>query len=94
MPRPNSKSTIHNPLPLVEDILLILVLLRPWTDHSNLRPLGISANRTAKSHFYSGATIYAAATTLKLLSELLYIRVQNSLRLNIRLRAEGIAIVV
>ena len=78
----------------MEDISLTLAFPHPRTDHPNPSPLSISANRAAKSHFYSGTIIYTAVAILELLSELLYIRAQNRPRLNIRVRVEGIAIMV
>ncbi|KAH9936072.1 Rft protein-domain-containing protein [Fomitopsis serialis] len=47
----------------------------------------------SQPHFRMSVTIYAVAACLELLSESLYIRTQNELRFDLRVRAEGIAVV-
>jgi oligosaccharide translocation protein RFT1 len=45
-----------------------------------------------QSHFHLSVSIYALAAAIELASEPLYIRVQNELRMDVRVRAEGIAV--
>ncbi|KAI0725578.1 Rft-1-domain-containing protein [Fomitopsis betulina] len=49
---------------------------------------------TAQPHFRLSVAIYAVAASLELLSEPLYIRAQNELRYTLRVRAEGIAVIM
>lgn len=53
-----------------------------------------SASTAAQPHFRLSVAIYAVAASLELLSEPLYIRAQNELRFDLRVRAEGIAVVM
>ncbi|KAH9841349.1 Rft-1-domain-containing protein [Rhodofomes roseus] len=53
-----------------------------------------SASTASQPHFHLSVAIYAVAASLELLSEPLYIRAQNELRFNLRVRAEGIAVVM
>lgn len=53
-----------------------------------------SASTAAQPHFHLSVAIYAVAASLELLSEPLYIRAQNELRFDLRVRAEGIAVVM
>ena len=53
-----------------------------------------SASTAAQPHFRLSVVIYAAAASLELLSEPLYIRAQNELRFDLRVRAEGFAVVM
>ena len=50
-----------------------------------------SAVRT-QSHFHLSVSIYALAAAIELASEPLYIRAQNELRMDVRVRAEGVAV--
>jgi oligosaccharide translocation protein RFT1 len=50
-----------------------------------------SAVRT-QSHFHLSVSIYALAAAIELASEPLYIRAQNELRMDVRVRAEGAAV--
>lgn len=52
-----------------------------------------SSDTRAQSHFDSAVGIYAVAAFFELLSEPLYARAQNELRLDVRVRAEGAAVV-
>lgn len=52
-----------------------------------------STTTTSQSHFHLSVVIYAVAAVLELLSEPLYIRAQNELKLKVRVRAEGAAVV-
>lgn len=52
-----------------------------------------STTTSSQPHFHLSVAVYALAAILELLSEPLYIRAQNELRLNIRVRAEGAAVV-
>ena len=45
-----------------------------------------------QSHFHLSVSIYALASAIELASEPLYIRVQNELRMDVRVRAEGTAV--
>ncbi|KAI0726276.1 Rft-1-domain-containing protein [Fomitopsis betulina] len=53
-----------------------------------------SASTAAQPHFRLSVAIYAVAASLELLSEPLYIRAQNELRFALRVRAEGIAVIM
>jgi oligosaccharide translocation protein RFT1 len=46
----------------------------------------------AQSHFYLSVAIYALAAAIELAAEPLYIRAQNELRVDVRVRAEGVAV--
>jgi oligosaccharide translocation protein RFT1 len=46
----------------------------------------------AQSHFHLSVAIYALAAAIELAAEPLYIRAQNELRVDVRVRAEGIAV--
>jgi oligosaccharide translocation protein RFT1 len=52
-----------------------------------------SRSTTSQPYFHVSVALYAVAAILELASEPLYIRAQNDLRFNIRVRAEGSAIV-
>ena len=45
-----------------------------------------------QSHFHLSVSIYAIAAAIELVSEPLYIRAQNELRMDVRVRAEGAAV--
>ncbi|EED81798.1 predicted protein, partial [Postia placenta Mad-698-R] len=53
-----------------------------------------SLSTTSQSHFYASVTLYAMAAALELLSEPLYIRAQNDVRVDLRVKAEGIAVIL
>ncbi|CCM01181.1 uncharacterized protein FIBRA_03229 [Fibroporia radiculosa] len=53
-----------------------------------------SSTTTSQSYFYSGAVVYALAACIELLSEPLYVRAQNDLRIDLRVKAEGCAVVM
>jgi len=80
---------------LVENICLIPVFL--GVPVSGLTALVYvqfaSTATTSQLHFHLSVAIYAVAAILELLSEPLYIRAQNELKLNVRVRAEGAAVV-
>ena len=80
---------------LVENISLIPVFLGvPISGLTALVYVQFASRTTASQpHFYPSVTIYVVAAVLELLSEPLYIRAQNELRLNVRVRAEGAAVV-
>jgi oligosaccharide translocation protein RFT1 len=46
----------------------------------------------AQSHFHLSVAIYALAAAIELAAEPLYIRAQNELRMDVRVRAEGVAV--
>jgi oligosaccharide translocation protein RFT1 len=46
----------------------------------------------AQSHFHLSVAIYALAAAIELAAEPLYIRAQNELRVDVRVRAEGVAV--
>lgn len=79
---------------LVANIALLPVLLGvPITIFSALTYLGASSESTrSQPHFSTSVLIYALAAFCELLSEPLYIRAQNELRFDVRVRAEGIAV--
>ena len=52
-----------------------------------------STTTTSQPHFHLSVAVYAVAAVLELLSEPLYIRAQNELKLKVRVRAEGTAVV-
>lgn len=52
-----------------------------------------SASTASQPHFRGSVAIYTLAASLELLSEPLYIRAQNELRLDLRVKAEGAAVV-
>ena len=80
--------------PLVDNIALIPILLGvPVTIFSALVYLKASSETTSsQSHFRLSVFIYALAAFCELLSEPLYIRAQNELRFDLRVRAEGSAV--
>ena len=82
--------------PLVNNIALLPVLLGiPITICSALIYLKTSSETTsAQPHFRLSVLIYAFAAFCELLSEPLYIRAQNDLRFDVRVRAEGSAVAV
>jgi len=53
----------------------------------------VSTTTSSQPYFHLSIVIYGFAAILELLSEPLYIRAQNELRLNVRVRAEGVAVV-
>ena len=80
---------------LVENISLIPVFLGvPVSGLTALIYVRYASQATASQpHFHLSVAIYAVAAVLELLSEPLYIRAQNELRLGVRVRAEGVAVV-
>jgi oligosaccharide translocation protein RFT1 len=46
----------------------------------------------AQSHFHLSVSIYALAAAIELAAEPMYIRAQNELRVDVRVRAEGVAV--
>ena len=80
---------------LTENISLIPVFL--GVPISGLAALvyvqSASTTTTSQPHFHLSVAVYALAAVLELLSEPLYVRAQNELRLNVRVRAEGAAVV-
>lgn len=52
-----------------------------------------SSTTTSQPYFHASVVIYAVASFLELASEPLYIRAQNQLRFNLRVQAEGSAVV-
>ena len=79
---------------LVSNISLLPVLLGiPITLASTTLYLNASSSSTSSQpHFQLSVIIYALAAFFELLSEPLYIKAQNELRFDIRVRAEGTAI--
>ncbi|THH00838.1 hypothetical protein EW026_g1769 [Hermanssonia centrifuga] len=84
----------RNPSPLISNIALLPILLGiPITVLSAFTYLYTSSYTTASQpHFRLAVTIYALAAFCELLSEPLYIRAQNELRFDVRVRAEGAAV--
>ena len=80
---------------LVENVALIPVFLGvPVSGLTALVYVQFASTATASQpHFHLSVAVYAVAAVLELLSEPLYIRAQNELKLNIRVRAEGTAVV-
>lgn len=80
---------------LTENISLIPVFLGvPISGLAALVYVQSASTTTASQpHFHLSVAVYALAAILELLSEPLYIRAQNELRLNVRVRAEGAAVV-
>ena len=80
---------------LVENVALIPVFLGvPVSGLTALVYVQFASTATASQpHFHLSVIVYAVAAVLELLSEPLYIRAQNELKLNIRVRAEGTAVV-
>ncbi|KAF9643591.1 Rft-1-domain-containing protein [Thelephora ganbajun] len=80
---------------LVENISLIPVYLGiPISGLTALAYVQSASTTTASQpYFHISVAVYAVAAILELLSEPLYIRAQNELRLNVRVRAEGVAVV-
>ncbi|KAF9783385.1 Rft-1-domain-containing protein [Thelephora terrestris] len=85
----------HSNVALVENISLIPILLGvPISGLTALVYVQFASPSTASQpHFHLSVAVYAIAAILELLSEPLYIRAQNELRLNVRVRAEGVAVV-
>lgn len=90
-----SRSTSRDQQLLVANIALLPVLLGiPVTIFSAFTYLGASSETTrSQPHFSLSVVVYALAAFCELLSEPLYIRAQNELRFDVRVRAEGIAVV-
>ena len=80
---------------LVENISLVPVFLGiPISGLTALVYVQSASPTTASQpHFHLSVAIYALAAILELLSEPLYIRAQNELKLNVRVRAEGAAVI-
>jgi len=80
---------------LIANISLLPVLLGiPTTLLTTLLYIRSSSTQTSsQSHFHLSVTIYALSAFLELLSEPLYIRAQNELRFDVRVKAEGKAVV-
>lgn len=90
----NVKSKTDGASALVSNIALLPVLLGiPVTILSALVYLAASSSSTnSQPHFTLSVAIYALAAFCELLSEPLYIRAQNQLRFDVRVRAEGAAV--
>ncbi|THH26816.1 hypothetical protein EUX98_g7368 [Antrodiella citrinella] len=80
---------------LIANISLLPVLLGiPTTLLTTLLYIGSSSSQTSsQSHFRLSVILYAFSAFLELLSEPLYIRAQNELRFDVRVKAEGKAVV-
>ena len=80
---------------LVENISLIPVFLGiPISGLTALVYVQFASPSTSSQpKFHLSVAVYAVAAILELLSEPLYIRAQNELRLTVRVRAEGVAVV-
>ena len=89
-------NTTTSTQPLVDNIALLPVLLGiPVTILSAFIYLASSSESTSSQpHFKLSVLIYAFAAFCELLSEPLYIRAQNDLRFDVRVRAEGSAVAV
>ena len=92
---PSSKRQTNSPTELVANISHLPVFLGvPIAIISAVLYVTASSHSTASQpYFRVSVAVYAVAAILELASEPLYIRAQNELRFNIRVRAEGSAIV-
>ncbi|KAI0077851.1 Rft-1-domain-containing protein [Panus rudis PR-1116 ss-1] len=81
---------------LIRNISLLPILLSiPITLLTTfLYTSSISSSTRSQPHFTLSVLIYALAAFFELLSEPLYIRAQNELRFDVRVRAEGTAVVI
>lgn len=93
--RSSVKNKKDSNVALVENISLIPVFLGvPVSGLTALIYLQYASSSTASQpHFHLSVAVYAIAAIFELLSEPLYIRAQNELRLKVRVRAEGVAVV-
>jgi oligosaccharide translocation protein RFT1 len=93
--RSSVKNKKDSNVALVENISLIPVFLGvPISGLTALVYLQYaSTSTTSQPHFHLSVAIYAIAAILELFSEPLYIRAQSELRLKVRVRAEGVAVV-
>ena len=93
--RSSVKNKKDSSVALVENISLIPVFLGvPVSGTTALIYVQYaSPSTTSQPHFHLSVAVYAIAAILELLSEPLYIRAQNELRLKVRVRAEGVAVV-
>lgn len=80
---------------LIANISLLPVLLGiPTTILTTFLYIRNSSSETSSQpHFHLSVVIYALSALLELLSEPLYIRAQNELRFDVRVKAEGKAVV-
>ncbi|KAF8583415.1 Rft-1-domain-containing protein [Ramaria rubella] len=93
-PPPNRQDTNTSPdlvanisrLPILLGIPIAIVTAALYVTAS-------SPSTTAQPYFHVSVALYALAAFLELASEPFYIRAQNDLRFNIRIQAEGLAIV-
>ncbi|KAI0355163.1 Rft-1-domain-containing protein [Trametes cingulata] len=81
---------------LVTNVSLLPVLLGiPTALFSAFVYLGTSSSTTSSQpHFRTSVVLYVLAAFFELLSEPMYIRTQNELRFNVRIRAEGTAVLL
>lgn len=98
---PSQPPDLHPPRPesadaLVTNISLLPIFLGiPITLLTTYFYIDFSSFDTASQpHFHLSVLIYALAAFSELLSEPLYIRAQNELRFDVRVRAEGSAVVL
>ncbi|KAI0628828.1 Rft-1-domain-containing protein [Trametes polyzona] len=89
----SDKDTVNR---LVTNISLLPVLLGiPTAALSAIAYLATSSAATSSQpHFRTSVVFYALAAFFELLSEPMYIRTQNELRFQVRVRAEGTAVVL
>jgi oligosaccharide translocation protein RFT1 len=82
-----SPNLVHNisllPAYLGVPIAVVLAILYAVTSSPAVR---------TQSHFHLSVSIYALAAAVELAAEPLYIRAQNELRVDVRVRAEGVAV--
>ena len=90
------KDKKYSDVALVQNISLIPVFLGvPVSALTALVYVQFASPSTvSQPNFHLSVAVYALAAILELLSEPLYIRVQNELKLNVRVRAEGVAVVL
>ncbi|OJT02007.1 Oligosaccharide translocation protein RFT1 [Trametes pubescens] len=81
---------------LITNVSLLPVLLGiPTAAFSAFAYLAMSSSTTSSQpHFRASVILYALAAFFELLSEPMYIRTQNELRFQVRVRAEGTAVVL
>lgn len=91
---PTKGSTTAQNASLTRNIALLPVLLGvPVTLLSAMIYLYFSsATTSSQPHFQLSVVVYALAAFCELLSEPLYIRAQNELRFDVRVKAEGLAV--
>ncbi|KAH9022327.1 Rft protein-domain-containing protein [Lactarius pseudohatsudake] len=84
---PVPRGRVHRPAAPAEERAV-----RPRPQHRAPAGLRRGSAVRAQQHFHLSVSIYAFAAALELAAEPLYIRAQNELRVDVRVRAEGAAV--